>query len=188
MANPEFSFIYAVTIRQYRNESLFNDLEADETDVLILANGLREATDKAEDYAESMSQDGPYKFYDVVAVEEVDTVYTGLSYDENDYAENPEDGGYGYTVQPTEFPGGLYSSEPPIMGTPSADPSTEPEKVSVEYHTNDLTQKIPDHVGYKVFFVNSLTGGKIPAGPIFPENGNSSLNRTATGFGGLSCS
>jgi hypothetical protein len=80
MANPEFSFIYNVTIRQYKNESLFNDLESDETSVLVLANGLREATDKAEDYAESMSQDGAYKFYDVVAVEELDTVYTGLDF------------------------------------------------------------------------------------------------------------
>ena len=52
MANPEFSFIYNVTIRQYKNESLFNTLESDETNVLVLANGLREATDKAEDYAE----------------------------------------------------------------------------------------------------------------------------------------
>jgi hypothetical protein len=91
MANPEFSFIYNVTIRQYRNESLFNDLEADETDVLILANGLREATDKAEDYAESLCQDGAYKFYEVVAVEELDTVYTGLSDPEDGYAENPEE-------------------------------------------------------------------------------------------------
>ena len=77
MANPEFSFLYNVTIRQYKNESLFNDLESDEVDVLVLANGLREATDKAEDYAEAVNQNGPYKFYDVVAVEEIDTVYTG---------------------------------------------------------------------------------------------------------------
>ena len=173
MANPEFSFIYNVTIRQYKNESLFNTLESDETNVLVLANGLREATDKAEDYAESMSQDGAYKFYDVVAVEELDTVYTGLSDPEDDYVENPDD--------PDFIP----------------DPSTEPEKVSVEYHTSNpneimssnLTEgdfvvedsvqisfpsagtypveiqhgKIPDHVGYNIFYVNNQTGEKIPA-------------------------
>ncbi len=91
MANPEFSFIYEVTIRQYKEDGLFNETTYDEHDVLILANGLREATEKAEDYAEDLNQDGPYKFYDVVSVQEVDTVYTGRYEEENDCAENPDD-------------------------------------------------------------------------------------------------
>lgn len=190
MANPEFSFLYNVTIRQYKNESLFNDLESDEVDVLVLANGLREATDKAEDYAEAVNQNGPYKFYDVVAVEELDTVYTGNDYDpEQDLSAydcadtwvEPEEKGY-----PKEKLDKLNDScyEAWAEGTNLVGQATAAAA--------DTNFKEP--VSYKVFMVNSETGEKFFTGTVTPENGFGGCTyipetgNTATGFGGLSCS
>jgi hypothetical protein len=71
---PEFSNTYEVFIRRFTD-----DFEGDITSVLVLANSLREATDKAEDYAKVFNQDGVYAFYDIVSVEEQDEVFLGFS-------------------------------------------------------------------------------------------------------------
>jgi hypothetical protein len=97
---------------------------------LSVANGLREATDKAEDYAEDLNQDGPYKFYDVVSVQEVDTVYTGRYEEENDCAENPDDPNVGQPPPAVPTPPAYTNSYWYIGNNGQYTPYTYPENVN----------------------------------------------------------
>jgi hypothetical protein len=90
-----------------------------------------------------MNQDGPYKFYDVVAVEEIDTVYTGNAYDFADTGTEPEQ----------------------VPQTAEERQADNPNKYSVEYHTNNPNEKLPEHFGYKIVWLNKK-------GDEIPENGN----------------
>lgn len=77
MPEPNFSTLYDVTIRKYKSV----EPSQDEEEVQILANSLREANELAEDYAEAVGQDGPYQFYDIISINEVGTVFTGITKD-----------------------------------------------------------------------------------------------------------
>jgi len=99
---PDFSFIYDVTIRRYK-EDLFKNQEYNDVDVFVLANGLREATDKAEDYAELVNQEGPYKFYEVVSVTECDEIYTGSGIEKD--TDTPE---YTFVLSTHHISGEVY--------------------------------------------------------------------------------
>jgi hypothetical protein len=78
MSEPNFSTLYDVTIRKYKSADQDSQ---DEEEVQILANSLREANELAEDYAEAVGQDGPYQFYDIISINEVGTVFTGITKD-----------------------------------------------------------------------------------------------------------
>jgi hypothetical protein len=77
MSEPNFSTLYDVTIRKYKS----TDQDSDEEEIQVLANSLREANELAEDYAEAVGQDGPYHFYDIVCINDIGTVFTGMTPD-----------------------------------------------------------------------------------------------------------
>ena len=87
---PEFGYIYQVTIEKYRLKH--GDAQTEEEVVFILAEDIDDAMDKGADYADSINQSKEWNFYEIVGVKRGESIFLGLQEDIEELEILPETG------------------------------------------------------------------------------------------------
>ena len=101
MTSPNFSRVFEVTIKKYKiTESLWgptipDDVSSEEEVVVLLADGLEEAIEKGNEYADAMMPSGNWKVYEIVSAKFITDVLVGFDVDDEvEIVYTPEDGAY----------------------------------------------------------------------------------------------